>query len=478
MKRQFWMSAVMCGALLTGCGGEESETVAPDSENPGSETPAPGVTGGKADSLFANGPLYVTGGFDGSKSFRMWQDTMRYARDFQEKYGKRLSFTYFINTCYYDSSVRGSWIGTAKSQPEIIARTGLSQQAINEGHEIANHAVRHQDGSGWSVDEWRKEIQEFHDFTDNNLFEPIFDEAGKAVFPKYEPVASGTATGAACGTDSDCDSGICLSVNPDLSLCSARCNKHNPCPDGMACGAPDWNRSTDRCMPLPKFPVEHNGQELFSAEGKPNLDHPDLKPYKVVGFRAPQLGHNKALFEILEEFDYMYDTSKILRPGPPQRTNHGGTVFESIYQYALMKNPGSRTVPMDYNYKFNDVPGSRMLSDYKRSIVDAYNARQRQPWNIGHHFALWRNGEYWAAMKGALEFAAEGCPKDDGTLQCEDVLFPSFLELSLLLDGKIEEEALRIGEADGTFEDPFLPAESREEENDVALECICGDDSH
>lgn len=447
---------------------------------PGAQPGGGGVTGGKADTAFTDGPLYLTGAFDGSKSFNMWAATLEFAREVKRDHGKRVGFTYFINTCYYDTEVTGSDIGRALSRDETIARWAITQQAINEGHEIANHSVRHKDGGAWSKQRWETEVQEFHHLLERNLFQPIRDAEGRPVFPDYQPRSDvAGAQGAACAADSECDSGLCLPVTDALSLCSARCNKHNPCADGMACGAPDWNSSRDVCLPLPRFPVEHEGEVLFDAEGNPNLDHPALEPYRVVGFRAPLLAHNSALFEVLTAFDYRYDTSKILQPGPPQKTLHQGTIYETLYQFALMKNPGSRTIPMDYNYYVNDTSGDRMQSDYRASILDAYNARERQPWNIGHHFSLWKNGAYWGAMKDAFVFAAKGCPDEAGQQRCADVLFPTFIELADVLDGKIDAERVALGpKADGLAEDIFRSEVSREQENDSPAFCVCGDEEH
>jgi peptidoglycan/xylan/chitin deacetylase (PgdA/CDA1 family) len=397
--------------------------------------------GGKAESLFADGPMYLTGAFDGSKRFGMWVETMEFARHIERTYGKRLSWTYFINTCYFDHTVTGSAIGRARSLEETIVRWALTQQAANEGHEIGNHSVRHKDGSSWSYDQWYAEFDEFHRLAETKLFEPIREPGQGSVFPKWRPMpgAAPREVGAACQTDGDCNSGMCLPVAEDASFCTAPCNRYKPCANGTICGAPDWNESTDRCVPMPEFPVEYHGEVLFDEYGNANLAHPDLKPYRMVGFRAPQLGHNRATFDVLREFKYKYDTSKILQVGPPKRVVHGGVMFDGLYEFALMKNPGSLTIPMDYNYKVNNGgTGERMLEDYKRSIVDSYNQRERQPWNIGHHFALWNGGSYWWAMKEAFVFAAEGCPDAGGQRRCDNVEFPTFEQLAMHLDAKTD----------------------------------------
>jgi hypothetical protein len=328
----------------------------------------------------------------------------------------------------------------------------LTQQAINEGHEIANHAVRHQDGSEWSVAQWRTELTEFNQAVEANLFEPMieFNEGSpEAVFPRWRAVAEDGEVGAACQADGDCTSGICLPVSNTHSFCSARCNSNLPCANGTVCGAPTWNESTDRCVPMPELPIVYQGETLFDENGNPNLESSILRPYHVVGFRAPQLGNNAALYDVLTELNYAYDTSQVLPIGPPQRTRRSGRTFETIYQFGLMRNPGSLTIPMDYNYSVNNGTGERMISDYRQSILDGYNARERQPWNIGHHFALWQNGAYWQAMQDAFEFAAQGCPDAQGQLRCEETEFPTFQQLASNLD------SINRGAADSFEEDIF-----------------------
>jgi hypothetical protein len=138
-----------------------------------------------------------------------------------------------------------------------------------------------------------------------------------------------------------------------------------------------------------------------------------------------------------------------------------------------MKNRGSKTIPMDYNYKFADASGERMLQDYKKSIIDAYNVHGRVPWNIGHHFALWKDGAYWRAMQDTFIFAAKGCPDASGAQQCENIEFPSFAELTESITG--------LGGADESADlgDPF---DYEVEESDESLPepmCTCGEeDSH
>ena len=387
-----------------------------------------------ASSALDPGPLFVTGAFDGSQRFGMWAATMDFARRLERETGKRLRFTYFINTAYYDRGVRGSWIGTAESADEEIVRWALTQQALNEGHEIGDHSVRHQDGSSWTVAAWRAELDEFHDLVAEHLFEPVTDGAGAPVFPRWRPVraAAPGEVGAACGSDQECSSGRCLPVAPEQAYCTQTCNRSHPCPAGTVCGTPTWTTDGDACVPMPEYPIEWQGQELFDASGQPNLEHPALQRAHIEGFRAPQLGHNSALYDVLTELGYTYDTSKILAPGAPRPTTNQGRAF-GLWQFPLMKYAGSLTVPMDYNYKVSNGTYERMRADYRSSILQAYGRRDRAAWNIGHHFALWNGGAYWRAMQDALRFAADGCPDDGGAQRCPDVEFPTFRELAATL---------------------------------------------
>lgn len=436
MKYVAMVASAMLGLSACATGGDET----------GLDSPLPAAAG-RADSALESAPLYLTGAFDGSQSFRMWHATVDYARDFKRRFGKDLHFTYFINTCFYDTTVTRSDIGRAQSQNEVIARFALTQQAINEGHEIGSHAVRHKDGGSWTEAQWRSELEEFDALAESNLFEPIYDTSGEAVFPRWRPLASAAAgaLGAACTVDADCGSGQCVEHAPGRAFCSKGCNRNMACPSGMVCGQPTWNDSQDMCIMLPQFPVVHNGETLFDAQGRPNPNATALRSYQMRGFRAPLLANNRHLFDVLESLDYVYDTSHIIPPGPPNRVKRDGMTWSTMYEFPLMRyttaygaSAGSLTVPMDYNYFVNQTNTSnqdaftRMRDDYRRSIVAAYP--HRRPWNIGHHFSLWKGGAYWRAMQDAFDYAASGCPSASGTIQCENVEFPSFIELASLLD--------------------------------------------
>ncbi|MCY1022576.1 polysaccharide deacetylase family protein [Pyxidicoccus sp. MSG2] len=376
-------------------------------------------------------PLQLTIAYDGSKRFQMWLDTLELARRTQRETGRSVHFTYFITTAYYDPAVQGFAVDpldVPTTREEALVRWALTQQALNEGHEIANHSVRHASGQTWSEDAWRAEFDEFEQLLEANLFEPVRDAAGKAVFPKWEPLktAAQGEVGAGCRSAADCHSGRCLSLTPEVGVCTSECNAHAACPEGTVCGSPRWERVTDVCLPMPAFPVEHEGRQLFDAEGRPQVQN--LRPYNVVGFRAPFLHLNFALYRVLAQRGYVYDTSTMQPLGPPRRMT--GAVGTGLLQFPLMWHDDSLTYAIDDAYQGKDGTGERMEADSRAAILLSYEKQGRVPWNVAQHFGLLRGGIYWQALQRTLAFAAAGCPDDQGQRQCQDVEFPSFRELA------------------------------------------------
>jgi peptidoglycan/xylan/chitin deacetylase (PgdA/CDA1 family) len=387
--------------------------------------------------LQASGPpMYLNGSFDGGSSpFRTWVQAMEFARELRRVYGKSLPITFFLTTAFLDTTVTGSSVGRAQSPQEILVRTALIQQAVNEGHEIANHTVRHldggEDGGKWPLDKWRSELLEFQRIVTRNVFQPVLDDTGTPLFPRWLPLATASPhqVGAACSEASPCDGGLrCVYVSKSQGLCSQDCNDGLRCPSGTYCGLPDTSGATlefqDLCLPLPQFPIVYKGQTLFRADGTPNLSSALLRPYQVVGFRAPYLSTNEAMYDALKELNYVYDSSDVAPP-EPAHIQHG------IFQFALMKMPGMVTYPMDYSYYIRDTDRATMTADYQSGIVQAYQ-QNRMPWNIGHHLRMYKDGVYFEAFKDAFRFAAQGCPDDKagGRQRCPNLEFVSFRELA------------------------------------------------
>lgn len=413
-----------------------SSAAAPGSAAP-SASAAPGSAGGPPSQLlrepvwrdYTASPMRFTVAFDGSQRFSLWLRTMEQARALERQHGARPRFTYFVNACYYTTERLESDIGRAQSRAEVLVRRALTQQAINEGHEIGNHGVGHHDGSQWSLEAWRQELTRFHTIMDGQLFEPIPDGDGGFVFPRFEPVAGAESggAGARCERDDDCTSNLCVGLGARASVCSEPCNLQQRCPDGMACGAPMFRKETDLCLPVPSYPIELDGRVLFDAKGQANPKHPRLRRYGFRGHRAPYLGANDAMIEALLERGYAYDTSLGAGPGVPFRVGPAGG--KSLLGFALMPWPGARAIPMDYNYLKVDDARERMRADYRDGLALAY-ARGRWPWNVGHHFATWNDGAFLDVLDQTIDFALSGCPDEGGSKRCAEVVVTSFAELA------------------------------------------------
>ncbi len=118
-------------------------------------------------------PQYIAFAFDGSKSLRMWQETLDFARE------NDVHFTFFVSgpnfiADEYAGYYKGprhragrSDIGFGGSVEEVAARIAFVRRAYREGHEIASHANGHWDATNWSEDEWIDELKQFQDIMAN-----------------------------------------------------------------------------------------------------------------------------------------------------------------------------------------------------------------------------------------------------------------------------------------------------------------------
>jgi peptidoglycan/xylan/chitin deacetylase (PgdA/CDA1 family) len=112
-------------------------------------------------------PQYVLISFDGASLIEQWQRSRAVA----ERTGAR--FTYFLSCVYLLSpETRGTYrapgvkagrsnVGYGLSREDVRLRLGEIWSARNEGHEIANHACGHFDGSAWSIADWKDEFAQF-----------------------------------------------------------------------------------------------------------------------------------------------------------------------------------------------------------------------------------------------------------------------------------------------------------------------------
>lgn len=140
--------------------------------------------------------------------------------------------------------------------------------------------------------------------------------------------------------------------------------------------------------------------------------------HKVVGFRAPYLSANEALYRALPKAGFLFDASGVSRGPALPPTGNGITRF-SLPQ--IPEGPRSRPViAMDYNLYVRHSGGFERPSkaaefanrtyDAFRAAFDAQYQGKRIPLELGFHFSLMNDGAYWDALE---HFAGEVCVKPD-----------------------------------------------------------------
>lgn len=140
----------------------------------------------------------------------------------------------------------------------------------------------------------------------------------------------------------------------------------------------------------------------------------DFARHAVVGFRAPYLSANKALYEALSAAGSRFDASGVSQ-GPVRPAAANGIMRFSLPQ--IPEGPKSRPViAMDYNLYVRHSGGVERPSqadefasrtyDAFRAAFDAQYQGKRIPLELGFHFALMNDGAYWNALE---RFAGEVC---------------------------------------------------------------------
>jgi peptidoglycan/xylan/chitin deacetylase (PgdA/CDA1 family) len=136
----------------------------------------------------------------------------------------------------------------------------------------------------------------------------------------------------------------------------------------------------------------------------PNLG---FQPSDSIGFRAPQLGQSPALYTVLANHGYQYDTSKTAA------INYWPQQINGVWNFPLAQlrivGSGKKTLSMDYNFYVADSKGLPDVANketYKKQMIDTYMQYfesnyfgNRAPVHIGHHFSKWNGSAYWEAMQ-------------------------------------------------------------------------------
>ena len=187
-----------------------------------------------------------------------------------------------------------------------------------------------------------------------------------------------------------------------------------------ACGhfdGKDWSKA-DWLKEFSSFEhILENAYAINGIEPEPK-GWRDFARHVVIGFRAPYLSANKALYEALPAAGYQFDASGVSR-GPVQPTPGKGIMHFSLPQ--IPEGPKSRPViAMDYNLYVRHSGGferpreadefTDRTYDAFRSAFDAQYRGKRIPLELGFHFTLMNDGAYWNALE---RFAAEVCVRAD-----------------------------------------------------------------
>lgn len=236
---------------------------------------------------------------------------------------------------------------------------------------------------------------------------------------------------------------------------------------------------------------------IFTDFGRPNTFLQPTRQFRewtfssfdIVGFRAPQLGHNVGLWPTLRDNNFRYDTSRVGRLDEwPAKDGYGFWQFplgnipivKTFEAERILTDRGgitrpvniSSTLSMDYNFKvaqglmylgnaeagFSDEDGKlsqmserdrrlveimeeEMLQSYQKYFDRNYYGN-RAPVHIGHHFSRWNQGAYWRAFK---RFAQSVCGMPE--VRCV-----TYRELADFMDEVDRAPGLRAAYQAGRFE--------------------------
>lgn len=125
----------------------------------------PGGWGGDAAKIPPKAQ-FVLFSFDGSRTLPVIQYALDFASDMRAR-GKPLHFTFYVNAAHFLNDEAAARLGVRTQvyyggTPDMVEkRIALFKRALSEGHEMASHAVGHDDGSYWSEARWAEEFDRF-----------------------------------------------------------------------------------------------------------------------------------------------------------------------------------------------------------------------------------------------------------------------------------------------------------------------------
>jgi hypothetical protein len=183
--------------------------------------------------------------------------------------------------------------------------------------------------------------------------------------------------------------------------------------DGSKWSFSDWNDEFNAFVSL-------LDNTYFTNKLLPTGNQPaqmNIKGDTIKGFRAPYLGRDQAMYDVLAAHHFRYDTSKTSATSYWPQKSAGG-VWNFPLGEVRIAGTAKKTLSMDYNFFYsqsNAVPDpnpehlkvfeKQMYDTYMQYFASNYNGN-RAPVHIGHHFLMMNHGIYWQAMQ---EFARTVC---------------------------------------------------------------------
>lgn len=155
-----------------------------------------------------------------------------------------------------------------------------------------------------------------------------------------------------------------------------------------------------------------------------NSDSTVDKPFlfgedEIIGYRAPFLETNAAMYQVLRAYHYRYDASQVT-----VRQDYWPEKRDGIWNFPLARvtlaGTGRRTISMDYNIYFShsnakeDLENAAFYEEQTYETLKAYFENNyygnRAPVHIGFHFESWNGGAY---MRAFYRLVQETCGKPE-----------------------------------------------------------------
>nr|BFD67950.1 hypothetical protein HAGR004_29720 [Bdellovibrio sp. HAGR004] len=343
------------------------------------------VSMAEANSRVERPPQFVLLAFDGSYENSFWKESRKFAQDMKYR-GVDMKFTYFISGVYWLHEKNYALYMPPHKEVEFSSARQRQREVERRNEEARDESIS---------SATRKRIRgQYSDigFGDTPQDVAVRIDEVNAAYEEGHEIAS-HANGHYQGGDRDKGKSRRWTVD-------------------------QWRSEFKQFINLIFNAFENNG---IQNRTKYRTGYA-FGPKDIVGFRAPTLDTNSAMFEALKDYKFKYDTSGA-KSAPefskwPEKNMHGTWLFP----LGLIQVVGAsyKTASMDYNFYANQSGGmddkanadkyrKQMTKSYLKYFNDNYYG-DRSPVHIGHHFSKWNGGAYWESMK---EVAAEICAKPD-----------------------------------------------------------------